>query len=126
MTPAGTVRSPGGRSLTVRASTWDTDLVPSDDHPRAESMSTALCPSAWAVIVLYSGLAAVSVVLAVAFALGPGSAALVGFLAAAGALSALGALGTYLRQTGRPGHRTTGDLDPPASRITIARPGRSS
>jgi len=74
-------------------------------NARPPANASALCPSAWAVIVLYSGLGALCVILAASFALTTRSAVLVGFLAVASALSLFGAIGTYRRLTGRPGPR---------------------
>ena len=65
------------------------------------------CPSAWAVIVLYSGLAVFCALLAISFALGTCNAVLIGLLTGAFALFAVGAGGTFLRLTGRLGRQST-------------------
>jgi hypothetical protein len=78
-----------------------------DRHIPASGPAPVPCPSAWAVIVLYSGLAVFCALLAISFALGTGNAALTGLLTAASALFAVGAGGTYLRLTGRLGRQST-------------------
>jgi len=104
-------RSPawdGGDDGSGSPATPQRSVVCTDPHGirRRFRRAADLCPSAWAVILLYSGLAAFSGILAVAFAPATGDAVFMGFLAVAGALSACGAFGTYRRLTGR--HRLSG------------------